>query len=59
MLGLLLGKTFYAGFTTGGLVTSVHGQVLRADNAVVDRLIRCRVGACAANIVRSGWQGLC
>ncbi|RZI03379.1 FAD-binding protein, partial [Staphylococcus aureus] len=47
-----LGKSMYAGFTLGGLATSVDGQVLRDDGAVVAGLYA--VGACASNIAQDG-----
>ena len=49
---LTLGKALYAGFTLGGLRTSRHGQVLRADGSVVDGLYAA--GACAANLAQDG-----
>ncbi|MGB8650696.1 MAG: FAD-binding protein [Mycobacteriales bacterium] len=49
---LRLGKAMYAGFTLGGLRTSVDGQVLRADGSVVPGLYAA--GACAANIAQDG-----
>ncbi len=49
---LSLGKAMYAGFTVGGLATSVDGQVLRDDGAVISGLYA--VGACAANIAQDG-----
>jgi succinate dehydrogenase/fumarate reductase flavoprotein subunit len=49
---LSLGKAMYAGFTLGGLATSVDGQVLRADGTVVAGLYA--VGACASNIAQDG-----
>ncbi|HEU0192409.1 MAG TPA: FAD-binding protein [Mycobacterium sp.] len=49
---LSLGKAMYAGFTIGGLATSVHGQVLCDDGAAVPGLYA--VGACAANIAQDG-----
>jgi succinate dehydrogenase/fumarate reductase flavoprotein subunit len=49
---LSLGKAMYAGFTVGGLVTSVDGQVLREDGTVVGGLYA--VGACASNIAQDG-----
>ncbi len=49
---LSLGKAMYAGFTIGGLATSVDGQVLRDDGRVVPGLYA--VGACAANIAQDG-----
>ncbi len=47
-----LGKAMYAGFTLGGLATSVDGQVLREDDTVVPGLYA--VGACASNIAQDG-----
>jgi 3-oxo-5alpha-steroid 4-dehydrogenase len=49
---LTLGKAIYAGFTLGGLRTSLHGQVARADGSVVEGLYAA--GACAANIAQDG-----
>lgn len=49
---LSLGKAIYAGFTIGGLATSVDGQVLRADGSGIPGLYA--VGACAANIAQDG-----
>jgi 3-oxo-5alpha-steroid 4-dehydrogenase len=49
---LSLGKAMYAGFTIGGLVTSLDGQVLRDDGTVIDGLYA--VGACASNIAQDG-----
>jgi succinate dehydrogenase/fumarate reductase flavoprotein subunit len=49
---LTLGKALYAGFTLGGLRTSRHGQVLRADGSAIDGLYAA--GACAANIAQDG-----
>jgi succinate dehydrogenase/fumarate reductase flavoprotein subunit len=49
---LSLGKAMYAGFTMGGLATSLDGQVLRDDGAVVAGLYA--VGACASNIAVDG-----
>jgi 3-oxo-5alpha-steroid 4-dehydrogenase len=49
---LSLGKAMYAGFTMGGLTTSVDGQVLREDGSVVPGLHA--VGACASNIAQDG-----
>lgn len=42
----------YAGFTVGGLATSVDGQVLRGDDTVIPGLYA--VGACASNIAQDG-----
>jgi 3-oxo-5alpha-steroid 4-dehydrogenase len=47
-----LGKAMYAGFTVGGLATSVNGQVLRDDGTVIGGLYA--VGACASNIAQDG-----
>lgn len=49
---LSLGKAMYAGFTIGGLATSVDGQVLRDDGSPVPGLYAA--GACAANIAQDG-----
>jgi len=49
---LSLGKAMYAGFTMGGLTTSVDGEVLRADGSVVPGLYAA--GACASNIAQDG-----
>ena len=49
---LSLGKAMYAGFTIGGLATSVDGQVLTDAGAVVPGLYAA--GACAANIAQDG-----
>ncbi len=49
---LSLGKAMYAGFTLGGLATSVDGEVLREDGTVVPGLYA--VGACASNIAQDG-----
>ncbi len=49
---LSLGKAMYAGFTVGGLATSVNGKVLRQNGTVVDGLYA--VGACASNIAQDG-----
>ena len=47
-----LGKALYAGFTLGGLATTVDGQVQRADGSVVPGLYAA--GACAANLAQDG-----
>jgi predicted oxidoreductase len=47
-----LGKALYAGFTLGGLATSVDGQVLKDDGSVVPGLYAA--GACAANLAQDG-----
>ncbi|MDQ2722099.1 MAG: FAD-binding protein, partial [Actinomycetota bacterium] len=49
---LSLGKALYAGFTMGGLRTSVDAEVLRADGSVIGGLYAA--GACAANIAQDG-----
>lgn len=49
---LSLGKAMYAGFTVGGLATSVDGQVLREDGGPIAGLYA--VGACASNIAQDG-----
>ena len=49
---LSLGKAMYAGFTVGGLATSVDGQVLREDGSVIAGLYAA--GACASNIAQDG-----
>jgi 3-oxo-5alpha-steroid 4-dehydrogenase len=49
---LSLGKAMYAGFTVGGLATSVDAQVLREDGSVIPGLYAA--GACASNIAQDG-----
>jgi 3-oxo-5alpha-steroid 4-dehydrogenase len=49
---LSLGKAMYAGFTVGGLATTVDGQVLHEDGSVVPGLYAA--GACASNIAQDG-----
>ena len=49
---LTLGKAMYAGFTVGGLATSVDGQVLGEDGSVIPGLYAA--GACASNIAQDG-----
>jgi 3-oxo-5alpha-steroid 4-dehydrogenase len=49
---LTLGKALYAGFTIGGLRTSVDAQVLREDASVISGLYAA--GACAANLAQDG-----
>jgi 3-oxo-5alpha-steroid 4-dehydrogenase len=49
---LSLGKAMYAGFTVGGLATTVDGQVLRGDGTEVPGLYAA--GACASNIAQDG-----
>ena len=53
---LSLGKAMYAGFTVGGLATSLDGEVLREDGSVVTGLYAA--GACASNIAQDG-KGYC
>ncbi|HUP99620.1 MAG TPA: FAD-binding protein [Aeromicrobium sp.] len=47
---LSLGKALYAGFTMGGLSTSVDGEVRHDDGSVIPGLYAA--GACAANIAQ-------
>jgi succinate dehydrogenase/fumarate reductase flavoprotein subunit len=47
-----LGHAMYAGFTVGGLATTVDGQVLAGDGTVVPGLYAA--GACASNIAQDG-----
>jgi succinate dehydrogenase/fumarate reductase flavoprotein subunit len=49
---LRLGQALYAGFTLGGLRTTVDGQVQRRDGSVVPGLYAA--GACASNIAQDG-----
>jgi succinate dehydrogenase/fumarate reductase flavoprotein subunit len=53
---LTLGTAMYAGFTLGGMATSVDGEVLREDGSVVPGLYAA--GACASNIAQDG-AGYC
>jgi succinate dehydrogenase/fumarate reductase flavoprotein subunit len=53
---LSLGKALYAGFTLGGMRTSVDGEVLRADGSTIGGLYAA--GACASNIAQDG-NGYC
>ncbi|MBZ5739024.1 FAD-binding protein [Nocardioides mangrovi] len=53
---LRLGKAIYAGFTLGGLRTSVDGEVQRPDGSVIVGLYAA--GACASNIAQDG-KGYC
>jgi 3-oxo-5alpha-steroid 4-dehydrogenase len=53
---LSLGKAMYAGFTVGGLATSLDGEVLREDGSVITGLYAA--GACASNIAQDG-KGYC
>jgi len=47
---LTLGKAMYAGFTMGGLSTTVDGEVRREDGSVISGLYAA--GACAANLAQ-------
>jgi succinate dehydrogenase/fumarate reductase flavoprotein subunit len=49
---LTLGKALYAGFTLGGMRTTVDGEVERPDGSVIPGLYAA--GACAANIAQDG-----
>lgn len=49
---LSLGNAMYAGFTVGGLATSVHGEVQRSDGSVIPGLYAA--GACASNLAQDG-----
>jgi succinate dehydrogenase/fumarate reductase flavoprotein subunit len=53
---LTLGRALYAGFTLGGLRTTVDGQVQRADGSVIGGLYAA--GACASNLAQNG-AGYC
>ena len=53
---LRLGKAIYAGFTLGGMRTTVDGQVQRPDGSVIAGLYAA--GACASNIAQDG-KGYC
>jgi 3-oxo-5alpha-steroid 4-dehydrogenase len=46
------GRALYAGFTLGGLRTTVDGQVQRRDGSVIPGLYAA--GACASNIAQDG-----
>lgn len=56
VLDLSLGVALYAGFTIGGMRTSVDGEVLRADRSPIKGLYAA--GACASNIAQDG-AGYC
>lgn len=56
VLDLSLGVALYAGFTIGGMATTVDGQVRRTDGSVVPGLYAA--GACASNIAQDG-AGYC
>ena len=47
---LTLGKAMYAGFTMGGLSTTIDGEVRRDDESVIPGLYAA--GACAANLAQ-------
>jgi succinate dehydrogenase/fumarate reductase flavoprotein subunit len=49
---LTLGKALYAGFTLGGMRTTVDAQVVAEDGHVIPGLYAA--GACAANIAQDG-----
>lgn len=49
---LSLGEAFYAGFTMGGLSTSLNGEVVGVSGNVIEGLYAA--GACAANIAQDG-----
>jgi 3-oxo-5alpha-steroid 4-dehydrogenase len=49
---LSLGRAMYSGFTMGGLVVSVDGEVLREDGSAIPGLYAA--GACASNIAQDG-----
>ncbi len=53
---LRLGHALYAGFTLGGMRTTVDAQVQRADGSTVAGLYAA--GACASNIAQDG-RGYC
>ncbi|HWJ81707.1 MAG TPA: FAD-binding protein [Nocardioides sp.] len=56
VLDLSLGVALYAGFTIGGIRTSVDGEALREDGSVIHGLYAA--GACASNIAQDG-AGYC
>ncbi len=49
---LSLGHAMYAGFTIGGLATTVDGQVVAEDGTVIPGLYAA--GACASNLAQDG-----
>ncbi|WP_370249274.1 FAD-binding protein [Nocardioides sp.] len=53
---LTLGKAMYAGFTLGGIRTTVDGRAQRPDGSVIEGLYAA--GACASNIAQDG-KGYC
>ena len=56
VLDLTLGVALYAGFTLGGIATTVDGEAKRADGSVIRGLYAA--GACASNIAQDG-NGYC
>ena len=56
VLDLSLGVALYAGFTIGGMATTVDGEVRRDDGSVIEGLYAA--GACASNIAQDG-NGYC
>ncbi|UMG94520.1 FAD-binding protein [Nocardioides sp. TF02-7] len=56
VLDLSLGTALYAGFTLGGMATTVDGEVRREDGSVIPGLYAA--GACASNIAQDG-AGYC
>ncbi|WP_332642118.1 FAD-binding protein [Aeromicrobium sp.] len=56
VLDLTLGVALYAGFTIGGISTTVDGQAKRRDGSVIRGLYAA--GACASNIAQDG-NGYC
>ena len=56
VLDLTLGVALYAGFTIGGISTTVDGQARREDGSVIRGLYAA--GACASNIAQDG-NGYC
>ncbi len=56
VLDLTLGVALYAGFTIGGIATTVDGQAKREDGSVIRGLYAA--GACASNIAQDG-NGYC
>ena len=53
---LTLGAALYAGFTLGGIATTVDGEAVRSDGSVISGLYAA--GACASNIAQDG-NGYC
>jgi 3-oxo-5alpha-steroid 4-dehydrogenase len=56
VLDLTLGVALYAGFTIGGIATTVDGEAKREDGSVIRGLYAA--GACASNIAQDG-NGYC